>query len=195
MTAQDQDKEQQEPGNKKFIIIVTAVGAGVLLLGALIWYAFFSGQFATYTDNTYHITIKYPRGWTVAPKYAGTVVTFVSPKEDGLDTFQENLNVAVMDLSQKPMRLDEYTQLALKQMSTVFKNIKVTESKPITFAGQPAYKYVVSAPQPDDLILSFIWFIKDNQAYTITYAGQGIRYEKYRGQFDEMVRSFSIPTL
>ncbi len=198
MNTTDKEQEKAELAARKKKILLISVGSGVatLAVGWLIWLAIFSSQFITFTENNYHIAIKYPRGWTVAPGYAGTVVTFVSPKEDGLDTFQENLNIAVMDLSQQPMTLEQYSELAIKQMNAVFKtNIEVVESKPITYAGGPAYKYKVKAPNPDDLILTIIWFIRDNQAYTITYIGQALFQEKYQPKFDEMVRSFSIPTL
>jgi hypothetical protein len=192
-----EERARQEKAErlKKVMLAGTGVAVGVLLLAGLIALSIFSSKFGLFTEDTYHIKIKYPRNWDVAKGYEGTLVTFVSPKEDPLDTFRENLNISVADLSQKPMPLNEYTQIAIKQMAAVFNNIEVTESKPVTFAGQAAYKYTIRAPQPDDLYLTFIWFIKDNDAYTITYAGQMLRLELYKDKFDEMLRSFSIPTL
>lgn len=189
----EEEKEQTIDKNK-IILVSVAAGLGTLVLGFLIWSAIFSSQFGVFTEDDYHITIKYPQNWTVAKGYAGTVVTFVSPKEDGLDSFQENLNIAVQDLSKPPMTLDQFTELAIKQMNAVFKtNIKVVESKPITYAGLPAYLYAVKATDSKGISLKFIWFIKDDQAYTITCAAQLLRSEKYAGTFDEMLRSFSIP--
>ncbi len=193
----DQEKEdaQRAARFKKVLLISVAASAGTMLVGWLIWYLIFSSQFAIFSDNKYDIKIKYPRNWHVAPGYEGTVVAFVAPKEDELDAFQENLNIAVKDLSTKPMTLAEYTDIATKQMKAVFKdNIEVTESVPITFAGQQAHRYVVHALKPQDLILTVIWFIKDNQAYTITHIGQGLRYAQYKPQFEAMVNSFSIPS-
>jgi hypothetical protein len=78
-------------------------------------------------------------------------------------------------------------------MDAVFKkNIEVVDSKPITFAGFPAYQYVVKAPQPQNILLKIIWFIKDDHAYTITLIAQMFRYDQYVGKFDEMLRSFAI---
>src|SRR5204863_267673 len=117
----EEEISPEEAARKKKVLIVSIASiAGTLALGWLVWFLFFSSQFVTFRENTYHMSIKYPRGWTVAPGYAGTVVAFASPKEDALDTFQENLNVAVKDLSQAPMTLDEYTKLAIKQMAAVF---------------------------------------------------------------------------
>ncbi len=177
----------------KIILISAGAGLGTLVLGFLIWSAIFSSQFAVFKDKDYHLSIKYPRGWTVAKGYEGTIVTFVSPKEDGLDVFQENLNIAVQGLSNPPMPLSQFTELAIKQMNAVFKtSIKAVESKPITYAGLPAYVYAVKATDSRGISLKFIWFIKDGQAYTITCAAQLLRSEKYTRTFDEMLRSFSI---
>jgi hypothetical protein len=195
----DQEKEDAERSarRKKVIAISVAASLGTMLVGWLIWYLIFSSQFATFSEKQYDIKIKYPRNWHVAPGYEGTIVAFVAPKEDELDGFQENLNVAVKDMSMSPMTLAEYTDLASKQMAAVFKNnIEVIESVPITLSGQKAHRYVVRAAQPQDLILTVVWFLKDNKAFTITHIGQGLRYDElYRAKFDEMVNSFSIPSL
>ena len=195
LTEKEKRELEQQARNKKVLAISLAASAGTMLLAALIWYAIFSSQFAVFTEDVHHIKIKYPSNWSVAKGYEGTVVAFVSPKEHELDGLQENLNIAITDLSLKPMTLQEYTDLAIKQMEAVFdRNIQVVESKPISIVGQQGYKYVVRGPPPLELVITFILFIKDNEAYTITYMGQTIQYEKFRAKFDEMVRSFSILT-
>jgi hypothetical protein len=194
----DKEQEQQEQAarRKKVLLITAASVVGTLLLGGLIMMAITSSQFKTYSEETYFIKIKYPNNWTAAPGYEGTVVTFLSPQEDALDTYQENFNIAVKDLSKTPMTLDEYTQTAIKQLAWLFKaNLEVVESKPVTISGQRGYKYVSQSPNPTGIIMTIFWFIKNDQAYTITYVASRPQYEKYRAKFDEMVRSFSIPTL
>ena len=189
-------EEQKLSVDKKKIIISVSVGLGVLLLGFLIWSAIMTSQFSTFSEDDHHIRINYPSSWQVVKGYEGTIVAFVSPKEDGLDSFQESLNIAVSDLSKTPMSLDQFTQLAIKQMNAVFKaNITTAESKAITFAGLPAYLYSVKATSTEGVAIKFIWFIKDNQAYTITCAAQLLRAQKYAALFDEMLRSFSILVL
>lgn len=188
-----ENKQEQSVDKKKIILISVSAGLGTLLLAFLIWSAIFSSKFTTFNEDNYHISIKYPHSWSVIEGYEGTVVAFVSPKEDSLDVFQESLNIAVKDLSQAPMSLAQYTQLAIKQTEVVFQdNITTVESKSISFAGFPAYVYAVKATSPQGATLKFVWFIKDNQAYTITCALQSFRAEKYAAIFDEMIRSFSI---
>ena len=190
-----EEKKDQAADKRKVILISVGAGLGTLALGFLTWAAIFSSQFATFQEDQYHISIKYPKDWNAIKGYEGTVVAFISPKEDSLDTFPESLNISVAVPSQATQTLDQYTQLAIKQMNAVFqKDIALMESKPITYAGFPAYLYVIKASGPTGLILKFIWFLKDGKAYTITCAAQVLRYEKYAAKFDEMLRSFSIPT-
>ena len=187
-------KQEQKSSRQDVIVIGVAMGLGAIFFAVLIWFTIFSSPFSVFTEDRYHLSIKYPSNWTVAKGYEGTIVSFVSPKEDALDGFQENLNITAQPLSPKTMTLDDYSKIAIKQMGAVFKtDLQVVQSKPITYAGFPAYLYVVKAATSQGLIIKFLWFIKDERSYTITCAAQNFQLSKYQAKFDEMIQSFSIP--
>ncbi len=102
--------------------------------------------FLTYENSTYGIKIMYPKEWEMMESYMGTVAIFLSPKGSDSDVFQENLNVGVQDLSAQPMTLDEFTDLNIEQIKTLF-TIEVVDSSPTTLANTPADKVVYNLKQ------------------------------------------------
>ena len=72
-------------------------------------------KWLTYTDAANKFTINYPDKWV--KKNNVNAIVFLSPKESDKDLFQENANLMLQDLSQKPMNLEQYTELTKKQVT------------------------------------------------------------------------------
>ncbi|MCK4310224.1 MAG: hypothetical protein KAV80_02095 [Methanomicrobia archaeon] len=148
--------------------------------------------FLTYENSTYGIKIMYPKEWEMMESYMGTVVIFLSPKESDSDVFQENLNVGVQDLSAQPMTLDEFTDLNIEQIKTLF-TIEVVDSSPTTLANTPADKVIYNLKQGQyDLKLMQIYTIKDDIAYVITYTAEEDKYLDFLDTIQIMINTFEI---
>src|SRR5437867_13217946 len=98
------DKSQKKSSNW-FLIISIFVFLVVIVLIAL---AYFGGNFKTYENKDYGVSISYPADWTVQENFQGTIALFASPKETSMDLFQENVNLVAQDLSANPMNLEQY---------------------------------------------------------------------------------------
>ncbi len=173
-----------------WIILVVMI---VLIAAALILQM---ESFAFYNNPTAGFHMKYPQKWTVKENpMEGAAVVFISPKENELDYFQENVNIVVQDLSKKPMNLDEYSNLAITQLIAVFKsNVDMIESKSIFWANKPAHKivYIGKGDNGARTKLMHIWIIQRTTAYQLTYAAQEAQYDKYIGLVNTMVNSFRL---
>jgi serine/threonine-protein kinase len=149
----------------------------------------------TYTDSNLGFEIKYPKDLEKSDEALGVAVLFNLPKE-AEDKFIGSVNVVVQDLSEKPMTLEQYTELSLNIIKN--KGGKIIESGNTTLAGSPAYKVVqtnkCTTSQCNGLNLEWmhIWTIKNNKAYLITYAAEEQKYQDFLKTFDEMVKSFKI---
>jgi len=102
------------------ISIVLVVGL-CLILGTLL-YLKSENKFLKYKDPYGQFTIKYPAEWEAMQDYGGAAVVFASPQENALDADRENVNIVIQDLSANPMTLDQYTELAIKQINLVLAN-------------------------------------------------------------------------
>lgn len=189
---------QENQENKKVLDVQQVVwlsiiaALGTLLLGAIIAFFIQKNSYADFYDSYYKIRIKYPKSWTVKSDLAGTIVTFLSPKENELDSFSENLNISVQDIEPN-MTLEKFSRIAAGQMEAVFeRGLQVVKSEPFQFAGFTAYNYELHSTQEPMLDIRFVWFFKDSRAYVITYVTQSFQSKKYSGTFKEMMRSFSI---
>src|ERR1041385_7924504 len=98
-----------------------AIGICVFLIIVLL--AFVFGKdfiYHRYTNIDAGFSISYPWGWTYKENVMKAPVVFLSPKENALDFFQENFNIQVQDLADKPTNLAAYSEMATHQVEVVF---------------------------------------------------------------------------
>ena len=91
-----------------------------------------------YTDKSSGVKLSYPEEWTVVSGGDGFVVGFLAPSVDPWDSFLDNVNVVVEDLSYDPMTLDEYADYGLYQLDLA--GFYVLHIKETTVAGSRAYR-------------------------------------------------------
>lgn len=148
---------------------------------------------STYENTEHAIRIEYPEDWTKEEGLMGAVVFFSSPLESASDDFQENLNIAVEDLSAMPMTLGEYTELSIKQVEQLVTDYDTVESRTTTLANNPAYELVFTGRQGlYDLKWMVVWTLEGNKAYMITYTAEAGKYSDYLGSIRQMIGSFDI---
>ncbi|MFH1563605.1 MAG: PsbP-related protein [Nitrospirota bacterium] len=150
-------------------------------------------QFSTYNNPGDGIRIKYPKDWTKQEKIMGMNVIFSSPLESDSDTFQENVNVIVQDLSAQPMTLDEYTKLSLEQVKQIVTDASIPYSSATTLDGNSANRIIYTGRVG---IYNIKWMqiytIKDNTAYILTYTAETDKYNDFLDTAQEMINSFEI---
>jgi serine/threonine-protein kinase len=150
-------------------------------------------NFLIYENKVEGIKIGYPADWTKKEQYMESVVAFLSPKESPSDTFQENVNIIVQDLSAQPMTLEEYTELSINQIGQLVTNANIIESEATSLANNPGHKLVYTGIQGEyELKWMQIWTIKDNKAYIITYTAQIDKYSDFLEPVKQMIDSFEI---
>ncbi|VAX37334.1 hypothetical protein MNBD_UNCLBAC01-1398, partial [hydrothermal vent metagenome] len=91
--------------------IIAAIGVLLILVVALlVGKKYFS--FKKYKDTNYGVSLKYPRSWESKPEVHGVAVIFLSPLENDLDVFHENVNIVIQSLvGQDAKSLEDYTEI------------------------------------------------------------------------------------
>ena len=168
----------------------------VPLLGLLIWGGWSVYQelkYNTYFNQKEGFKIKYPKTWTVSKKaIPGMIAGFVSPKENALDLFLENVAITKTDLSKKKLSLDEYAKVTVKQMKSAFKNLKVEEPVDVELSGHPGKKIVLRSTGRDASVVVIYAFVDGDKAYNITYMGAARRYVEEESTFRDMINSLKV---
>ena len=186
---------------------------GVLLIVGAILSSIKITTYATYTDPKSGIRVKFPAYWKVIDRpEGGALVAFLTPKSNDMDVFIENVNISVKDMSGTPMTPMEFSRETIKQLTGTFAGfISVLESQPMTVAYRPGYKFVYigdvskenletvkaeygisNLDNSNPLEYMYVWVLKDNRAYIMTYVAQKSEFDKYLKEVNVIIRSFEF---
>ena len=172
------------------IIVISVVVAAVLAGG---WWLYKQSTYTKYFNASEGMQINYPKDWKmVQSPMPQAVVSFVSPKENALDTFQENVSITTTDLSSNPLSLEDYVLVTEDQMTGVFKDVKIDYSEPEVVGGKPGHKFVFSIVGERPMKLVVYVFLEGTTAYNVTYMGMEDRFEKDSPIINDMMRSFKV---
>jgi len=185
---------QLDRRRRQTIIYSVVAGFGIILiLGAFL--AFRSTEpMRLHEDRKSGFSLLVPKTWEKKIDFHGAALSAYSPVENELDWFLENINVVVQDISSNPLSLDEYSELAIRQVEVVFKeNVQVLKAKSARFAGRPGYmfNYIGKGPQGDVKIIHF-WTLDGLTAYQFTYTAIVPDFDKYWPTAKKMMKSFKI---
>ena len=161
------------------------------LTGLIINPVFILMSWLNYNNANLKFSIKYPEGWLKQPNT--NIVVFLSPKENAMDAFQENVNVIFQDLSKQPMSLEQYTELTKKQVIDNFGTSAIVVLKNATISGQQGKELIYNMNyQGKKLKVRQCWIIKGKAAYLLTYTAEPEQYNKYENTATEIIGSFKV---
>lgn len=149
------------------------------------------GKWLSYTDNTNYFSINYPEQWK--QNMRGNIVIFASPKDNSKDSFDENVNVVVQDLSKQSVNLEEYTTLTKNQITGMFGETAIVSIKNATIGGLPAKEMIYNMNyNGKELKLKQVWMIKGKVAYLLTYTAEPNKFDTYLEVATKIITSFKL---
>jgi hypothetical protein len=187
-------KEEPKKLNiKKILLIGLGALAGAIVLLVIGWWIFFVVTFKTYRNEADGVQISYPKTWTVKQHPAETVfVAFLSPKDNALDTFTENVNLSMYDMSQQPHSTEDYAKIMIDQLLMIFTDIKLVEKSLFPVAGENGYRMVLKTSGDDPKTIVVYAFTIGTTGFNILYVGSSERYPQDRFLLDTMALSLRV---
>ena len=151
-------------------------------------------EFKAYQNEQFGISINCPQEWDIAENLAGTVAAFLSPQEGPKNEFRENLTIAIEDLAEQQLTLDQYTEIGLQQIKQIISKFKIIEKVSNgTLASAPSKKFMYAGVQGKfKLNWHSEWTIINNKAYVLTWTGEKKEFNKLLPVFKQMNDSFSV---
>ncbi len=137
---------------------------------------------------------EYPGAWRLVQEDStGAHLFLFMPKTDEEDTFRENVNLIVQDLSQYSIGLKEFVSLSEYQVQNMIKESEILRSKTYKKKGEQHHEIEYTGEQNGRLLkfLQYYWVI-DNKAYVLTYTAEPDHYEDYMKHIDMIFSSFEI---
>jgi hypothetical protein len=157
-----------------------------------------SNNFSLYNNSTYGIKFQSPYGWNKIEILAGrtTFVEFTSPSRNATGSLEPPAQVVIS--IEKGLgnvtTLQQYSEAADKLLNTILGNFTAA-SQPITLSGLPAITKSIAMKHPIsgiDILISQVFAIKNNNAYSITYTVPTSSYYRYLPIAEQILNSFQI---
>jgi hypothetical protein len=185
------------PGNRKDKVRFGKPDFKFILISAVL-FLFASSAMAVsplltrYESTRHGFSIQIPATWQFKEGYMGTLFIAISPLDDSLDEFRENVNVTVEKLD-RYISLDEYMKISVRNMArmlTLFKEEETGRRK--SDAGEVGWiRYTHRQGIYHIRGLATI-AIEGNQAFVVTCTAESDRFMKYRSLFELMSKSFRL---
>lgn len=170
------------------IINVSYIAIAIAQPIALSYSSATMNNWSTYTNHENGLKMQYPWDWKVA-EHNTTLFTFLSPKENNSDTFQETLIVDI--LPSYNWKLLQYELILPEIIKSFVVNYNFTKNAHTTLYGLPTTKILFSAIYENhDIRGSAIITIHGDKAYLFLYLAEPLRYNNYSLDVQSMINSF-----
>lgn len=149
-------------------------------------------SWATLSKENY--SIQYPEEWK--PDQSGQMNTkfmLFSPTKDSNDSFSENVNLIVEDLTGHNISLDQYVELSENQVKSMLENGSIVSSERVN-GDKEAYHKIIFTGNQGAFNLKFIqyYFVHPNKAYVLTLTCEANQFENYQATGEKILNSFQI---
>jgi len=174
--------------SQKFNLV--ALAAFLLSLGAFAKPAARVAAGGVFKDKTFAITL--PKGWEQQKDVMGAVVVAISPQEGSKDTFRENINVVVENLTQQ-MTPKAYYEASFNILKKLFTDFKLEKKGTEKLAGKEFY-WSVFGHKMGNIKAKVLQYmsVEGLKAYVITCSAAPEKFDKFKPVFEASVRSFKL---
>ena len=144
-----------------------------------------------YKSPFFGFTAEYPESWNASD--VSGIVFFRSPQKSLTDTFSENVNIVVEDISQNPMSLVQYADNSVMTATEALPHFRLLQRGRAKIGAIDALYYVFSSQQGDWLLKHKVYmFIVNGLAYNITYTAEEHSYDVHLLEAEAIMHSFKI---
>ena len=164
-------------------------------------YSFCTGQtslkaapdsFVRYNSADY--SLLYPASWKIdTSKNMGIDLFVLSPLENTMDKFRENVNVLSSGTQGEVVTLDTFVKVSLKEIEAMATDYKLIESKVYHVGSLTYHKLDFTAKQGTfNLHMVQYYFVTAVKVYTITLTTEAEKYGQYKKTGLQMLDSFVL---
>lgn len=137
-------------------------------------------------------SMDFPGTWQTRENFMSTSVIGLSPLESANDTFAENVNVVVEELSQN-VPLTTYTKASGQNLAKFLNQYKLLENKTVQLNGHDAQRLVYEHTQGQFKLRALVYLVVEgDRGYVLTCTAERASYAKYQGQFEKICQTFAV---
>jgi hypothetical protein len=179
---------------KKNMLKALAIFLILAGLAALGWWLKGELPYAKYENKKEGIIIPYPKGWQKDEyPYPGVIAAFVAKPQSALTPFRETINITTTDLHKNPLTIQQYAELAPRQMIAVFGgDTSLAEKTFFKIAGHDGVRIVFQSSAGVEMITVVYGFIYLDVAYNVTYLGMAEQYAVSKPKLEHMIKRIKL---
>lgn len=167
----------------------------VLLLAIVVLSAFSKNiqeGWSTLSEKNY--SVQYPEEWRLDQSgQMNTKFMLFSPITGADDSFSENVNLIIEDLTGHNISLDQYVELSENQLKSVLENVNIVSSETITGDDMEFHKVVFTGAQGAfNLKFTQHYYIYSNKAFVLTLTCEANQYDNYKNIGEKICNSFRV---
>lgn len=139
-------------------------------------------------------SLSYHSAWTAQEGSAdGIALTLMAPGPKSFGGYEENINLAIHDLSGKNMDLDSYTRMCERQIHTMVSNSKIILSERSDTTGTPFHQILYIGDYNEQLLKwKMRFWVAHNKVYVLTYTATKENFGLYIRTADEIMDTFKL---
>ncbi len=137
-------------------------------------------------------SISFPGSWELNQSgQMGTSFVLFSPVESTDDTFKENVNLLIQDISGQNVNLDEYTRISEDQVKKLLSGSELLVSKRMKNENGDYQKLIYTGDQGAfHLKFEQYYWIIDGKVIVLTLTGEESKFADYQKTGEKMMNSF-----
>ncbi len=164
-----------------------------LVLGIFFLTFIWGDQVETKTYEKRVFSIQYPENWELKiTEQQGSQFILYSELEKN-DTFRENINLLVQNLEGMNMTMEKYVKLSESQITTMVEGGKILENKSIDGGKNQKHLLIWKGTMSGvKMMFKQFFFIKNDNAYVLTYTALPETYERYLKEGEPILDSFKL---
>lgn len=122
------------------------------------------------------------------------IAGFVSPPENELDIYPENMNIVIENISsQVPISLNDYVSANIEGLKVLFPRFSMIEPiKEIVVDGHPAISFIYTDSVTNGEKILQVYTIRGERGYILTFGVTTDTYSMYLPIFNKMLESVEI---
>ncbi len=139
-------------------------------------------------------SISYPTSWELDQSgLHGSSFFLFSKLNSENDSFRENINLLIQNLSGLNMDLDKFANLSENQINAMVTNGKMIENERLKSKGIEFQKMIYTSEQNNrQLQFEQYYWVKDDQAYILTFTAEENQFYAYQKLVEKILDSFKL---
>ena len=123
----------------------------------------------------------------------GLTFILLSKQTSPSDSFRENINLIIQDLTNKNINMDKFVEISEGQIKTMFNNATIIENIRTIKEDSEFHKITFSGTQ-GQFNLKFVQYyrIVNQKAYVLTFTSEQTQFDHYKEIADKIMNSFKI---